>query len=48
MKKDLKKLLSAQAQNILPDERVKENIKSELGCSDGERAYAHGGTESKG
>lgn len=48
MKKDLKKLLSAQAQNILPDERVKENIKSELGCSDSERAYAHGGTESKG
>lgn len=48
MKKDLKKLLSAQAQNILPDERVKENIKSELGCSDGECAYAHGNTESKG
>lgn len=47
MKKDLKKLLSAQAQNILPDERVKENIKSELGCSDGERAYAHGGTEQR-
>ena len=44
--KDVKKLLKEQSKHILPDESVKENIRRELGFSDGEQtaAYAHGGT----
>lgn len=50
MKKNIKKLLSAQASQILPDDGVKENIKSELGYAAPEtsRAYAHGGAEAHG
>ena len=44
--KDVKKLLKEQSKHILPDESVKENIRRELGFSDGEQtaAYAHGET----
>ena len=44
--KKIQKLLSEQAEKILPDERVKENIRQELGYRDTERefALANGGT----
>ncbi|MCD7728552.1 MAG: hypothetical protein LUI60_01395 [Clostridia bacterium] len=43
--KDIKKLLSSQAKDILPDENVKQNIIVDLGIDEGVKAYAHGGTE---
>jgi len=47
MKKNVKKLLSSSASEILPDDKVKENIKIQLGAhsTQTERAYAHGGSE---
>ncbi|MCD8371817.1 MAG: hypothetical protein LUD27_00755 [Clostridia bacterium] len=45
--KDIKKLLSEQAKDILPDEKVKESIKSEIFADCGQKAYAGGGTEVK-
>ncbi len=43
--KDVKKLLSANAKAILPDDNVKKNIKRELGMeeTDATLVYAHGG-----
>ena len=44
---ELKKRLAEQAPAVLPDERVKENIRLELGYStepSQEAAYAHGGS----
>ena len=29
--KDIRKMLKAQAKDVLPDEKIKENIKHELG-----------------
>lgn len=50
--KDIKKMLKAQAKNVLPDEKLKENIKHELGYDAGTAdalvlARADGGTEEK-
>ena len=49
--KDIKKMLKAQAKNVLPDEKLKENIKHELGYQAAEEvpvlARADGGTEEK-
>ena len=47
--KDIKKLLSEQSNNVLPDEKVKDNIKRELGFAETESAlaYAHGGEENR-
>ena len=45
--KELKKLLAEQAPAVLPDERVKQNIRRELGYeapAEREATYAHGGT----
>ena len=45
--KELKKLLAEQAPTVLPDERVKQNIRRELGYeapAEREATYAHGGT----
>ncbi len=44
--KSIKKLLSDQAPEILPDEKIKNSIKQELGFEETEQvaAYAHGGT----
>lgn len=43
--KDVKKLLAQQSKNILPDGRIKENVKRELGFADADTnlAYAGGG-----
>lgn len=43
--KDIKKLLRKDAKNILPDDRIKDSIKKELGYNDVQSslAYAHGG-----
>lgn len=48
--KELKKLLSQSAADILPDDRVKENVKRELGAGAGEgtAVYAHGGVKTSG
>ena len=46
--KDIKKLLREQAQNVLPDESVKQNIRRELGMAQPtqeQAALAHGGTK---
>lgn len=46
--KDIKKLLKSEAKRVLPDEKVKENIKQELGYTAEEApvlARADGGTE---
>lgn len=50
--KDIRKMLKAQAKNVLPDEKLKENIKHELGYDAGTAdalvlARADGGTEEK-
>ncbi|PWM52585.1 MAG: hypothetical protein DBX60_04310 [Bacillota bacterium] len=50
--KDIKKMLKAQAKNVLPDEKLKANIKHELGYDAGTAdalvlARADGGTEEK-
>lgn len=46
--KDVKKLLAEQANEVLPDERVKQNIKDRLGYTETEQyALAHGGTAEK-
>lgn len=50
--KDIMKMLKAQAKNVLPDEKLKENIKHELGYDVGTAdapvlARADGGTEEK-
>ena len=50
--KDIKKMLKAQAKNVLPDEKLKENIKHELGYDAGTAdapvlARADGGSEEK-
>ncbi len=49
--KDIKKMLKAQAKNVLPDEKLKANIKHELGYQAAEEvpvlARADGGTEEK-
>ena len=46
--KDIKKMLQAQAKDVLPRSEVKENIRRELGFAEAEReaeyALAHGGT----
>ena len=44
--KDVKKLLAEQANEVLPDERVKQNIKERLGYAETEQLYAlaDGGT----
>lgn len=45
--KDIKKLLKKQANAVLPDDTVKERVRSELGLApetEREAAYAHGGT----
>ena len=46
--KNVKKMLTEQADKILPDDSVKENIKRELNISASEAAlsYAHGGESS--
>lgn len=46
--RDIKKLLADEAENILPDESIKENIKYKLGYDAGQeaKAIAGGGTES--
>lgn len=43
--KDIKKLLRKNAENILPDDRIKDKIKNELGYNEAQSslAYAHGG-----
>ncbi|MCD8041352.1 MAG: hypothetical protein LUF82_07540 [Clostridia bacterium] len=46
--KDVKKLLSKQANAILPDDKIKEDIRAELYGQGGVEAYAHGGTKAKG
>ena len=46
MNKDVKKLLAEHRDEILPDHRVKEKVKRDLGISsvrEGRLAYAHGG-----
>lgn len=46
MKKDVKKLLAEHRAEILPDERVKEKVKRDLGISsvtESRLSYAHGG-----
>ena len=47
--KDVKKLLTEQANKVLPDERLKESIKGRLGYTETEQQYAlaHGGTAEK-
>lgn len=46
--KDVKKLLAEQANEVLPDERVKQNIKDRLGYTETEQyALAGGGTAEK-
>ena len=50
--KDIRKMLKAQAKNVLPDEKLKENIKHELGYDAGTAdapvlARADGGSEEK-
>lgn len=49
--KDIRKMLKAQAKNVLPDEKLKENIKHELGYQAAEEvpvlARADGGIEEK-
>ena len=49
--KDIRKMLKAQAKNVLPDEKLKANIKHELGYQAAEEvpvlARADGGTEEK-
>ena len=47
--KDVKKLLAEQANEVLPDERVKHNIKERLGYAETEQRYAlaDGGTAEK-
>ena len=49
--KDIKKMLKAQAKDVLPDEKLKESIKHELGYQAAEEvpvlARADGGTEEK-
>ena len=49
--KELKKLLSDQAPSVLPDDRIRENIRRELGYAQAperEAAYAHGGSAALG
>ena len=45
--KDIKKLLKSEAKRVLPDEKVKENIKQELGYTAESPVFARadGGTE---
>ena len=47
--KDVKKLLTEQANAVLPDKKVKQNIMRELGMEQAERslAYAHGGEKAE-